>query len=275
MAPGDDLQPVEPAVEAEVNDDPYGRSNAEPDVTAPEAEQDVAIGGEEGGVYRKELLLSGEEGRTALVREEELQFSSDPEIEEDELEEEEQDDVETVRKSAAKKVRRSVRPGQFQRALHTATPPIPPQNPPTLETSYEPQYLPSQQPQPLPTQPQPVQEAEEAAPEPEAEIEPEPIPRAEQARQRGFVRYQQGGPGQGPIPLQTAQDNVYDLPDQVWRSRPTLEPGGLTMPPQELLTHPNTEVIPMDVDDLRQLQPRNRMLPRGGSMQWRRSKKRQ
>ena len=150
--------------------------------------------------------------------------------------------VETVCKRAAKQLRTAVLSGRFQRALHVATPPIPPQNPPILETSYEPQSIPSQEPQPLPTQPQPVQEVEEATPEREAEIEPGRRPRVEQPRPRGFVRYEQRAPARGPIPLQTAQDNVYDLPDHIWRSRPTVEPGGLTVPQPDILAHPNTEI---------------------------------
>ena len=74
---------------------------------------------------------------------------------------------------------------------------------------------------------------------------------APQPRQRGFVRLQHAArePPAQPIPMDTARDTVYDLPDHVWRTRPTREPGGLTVPHSELLVHPNTEVHAMDVDD--------------------------
>ena len=52
-----------------------------------------------------------------------------------------------------------------------------------------------------------------------------------------------------PIAMETARDSVYDLPDHIWRTRPTTEPGGLTVPQSELLVHPNTEVHATDVDD--------------------------
>ena len=73
----------------------------------------------------------------------------------------------------------------------------------------------------------------------------------QQPRQRGFVRFQHAArePPPQPIPMETARDSVYDLPDHVWRNRPTREPGRLTMPQPELLVHPNTEVRAMDVDD--------------------------
>ena len=84
-------------------------------------------------------------------------------------------------------------------------------------------------------------------------MEPNQPREAPQPRQSGFVRLQHAArePPAQPIPMDTARDSVCDLPDHVWRTRPTREPGGLTVPHPELLVHLNTEIHAMDVDDER------------------------
>ena len=211
-------------------------------------EQEVQGGGEE-GTLEEGAPSDGRKGGTALAQEEELQFSPDPEVEPGvELQESEVhqgDTVETVRQRARKKVKSAILSGRFQQALRRAVPPDPARNPPTLETSYEPQSVPSQRPEPSPTQPQPVVR------EPKAAGRWARPSTAQQPRQRGFVRYQHAGrdPPARPIPMEVARDSAHDLPDHVWRSMPTTEPGGLTVPQQDILVHPNTQVISMDVDD--------------------------
>ena len=67
MASGDDPS-VEPAAEAEVHDDPMVDPTAEQDVTDPVAEQDMAIGGEEGGA-EEGVATRGDEGGTGYLLE--------------------------------------------------------------------------------------------------------------------------------------------------------------------------------------------------------------
>ena len=223
--------------------DPLTRS-IEP---SPEAEADPGYpeGAEEEGTGQPD-----EQGGTALAREEEQAFEPDPVVEV------EGEDLETVRTRAADTITRAVRSGQFRRALATATPPNPPPlDPDYLNTPHRPQDLPPhvklRRPPPPKASarslPMPAQVPKAEAPQPD----PNQPQGTQQPRQRGFVRLQHAArdPPTQPIPIETARDSVYDLPDHVWRTRPTREPGGLTVPQPELLVHPNTEVRAMDVDD--------------------------
>ena len=216
---------------------------------APEAEADQGCpeGAEEEGTVQQD-----DQGGTALAREEEEAFEPDPVVEI------EGDDLETARTRAANTITRAVRSGRLGRALAAATPP----NPPPLDleclnTPHRPQSLPPhvklRRPPPpkASTRSLPVSVQPPAADAPH--MEPNQPREAPQPRQRGFVRLQHAArePPAQPIPMDTARDSVCDLPDHVWRTRPTREPGGLTVPHPELLVHPNTEIHAMDVDDER------------------------
>ena len=224
-----------------------GVGPAQEGVPSPEAEADPGYpeGAEEEGTVQPD-----DQGGTALAREEEEAFEPDPVVEV------EGEDLETVRTRAADTITRAVRSGRFRRALATATPPNPPPlDPEYLNTPHRPQDLPPHVKlrRPPPTKasarslPVPAQPPKADAPQPE----PNQPKGAQQPRQRGFVRLQHAArePPAQPIPMETARDSVYDLPDHVWRTRPTREPGNLTVPQPELLVHPNTEVRAMDVDD--------------------------
>ena len=186
------------------------------------------------------------------------------------------DDLEAVRTRAANTITRAVRSGRLGRALATATPPNPPPlDPEYLNTPHRPQNLPPhvklRRPPPPKAStrslPVPAQPPKADAPQPEPN-QPKVAP---QPRQRGFVRLQHAArePPAQPIPMDTARDTVYDLPDHVWRTRPTREPGGLTVPQPELLVRPNTEVHAMDVDD-EESPPRPAAKPRA-TAPWRRA----
>ena len=237
----DTSQPVRTvhlAENTEQADDPMGEPanevEAEP---SPDAEADPGYpeGAEEEGTAQPD-----DQGGTALAREEEQAFEPDPVVEV------EGEDLESVRARAANTITRAVRSGRFGRALATATPPDPPPlDPDYYNTPHSPQTLPpkaSSRSNPMPAQ---IPKAE--APQPELTR----LQGTQQPRQRGFVRLQHAArePTARPIPMETARGNVYDLPDHVWRTRPTTEPGGLTVPQSELLVHPNTQVHSMDVDD--------------------------
>ena len=228
-------------------DDPMDGVGTEEGAPAPEAEVDPGYpeGAEEEGTVRQDGR-----GGTALAREEEEAFEPDPVVEV------EGEDLEAVRTRAANTITRAVRSGRLGRALAAATPP----NPPPLDPEYpniphRPQTLPPHVKVRRPPPPKASNRSLPVSAQPPAADAPIPEPNqprvAPQPRQRGFVRLQHAArePPAQPIPMDTARDTVYDLPDHVWRTRPTREPGGLTVPHSELLVHPNTEVHAMDVDD--------------------------
>ena len=252
----------------ESTDDPMGEPvdevQAEPSPEA-EADQDYPEGAREEGIAQPD-----DQGGTALAREEEEEaFEPDPVVEV------EGEDLETVRTRAANTITRAVRSGRFRRALATATPPDPPPlDPEYLNTPHRPQDLPPHVKLRRPPPPKasarslpiPAQVPKADAPQPE----PNQPKGTQPPRQRGFVRLQHAArePPAQPIPMETARDSVYDLPDHVWRTRPTREPGGLTVPQPQLLVHPNTEVHAMDVDD-EESPPRPAAKPRA-TAPWRR-----
>ena len=191
-----------------------------------------------------------DQGGTALAREEEEAFEPDPVVEV------EGEDLEAVRTRAANTITRAVRSGRLGRALAAATPPDPPPlDPEYPNIPHRPQTLPPHVKVRRPPPPKASNRSLPVSAQPPAADAPRPEPNqpreAPQPRQRGFVRLQHAArePPAQPIPMDTARDTVYDLPDHVWRTRPTREPGGLTVPHSELLVHPNTEVHAMDVDD--------------------------
>ena len=235
------------ADDTEQADDPMDGVGTEEGAPAPEAEADQGYpeGAEEEGTVQQ-----GDQGGTALAREEEEAFEPDPVVEI------EGDDLEAVRTRAANTITRAVRSGRLGRALAAATPPNPPPlDPEYLNVPHRPQNLPPHVKLRRPPPPKASARSLPVSAQPPAADAPRPEPNqpreAPQPRQRGFVRLQHAArePPAQPIPMDTARDTVYDLPDHVWRTRPTREPGGLTVPHSELLVHPNTEVHAMDVDD--------------------------